>query len=429
MKNVDVNKLGTYATPRISAEIFDCSMPIVLDTYQICSFGCLYCFARFQNSYIRNLVKRQKVMNTKRVQRLFQNALEGIPPQTRLEQAFSKFIAQKRVIQWGGLSDPFDMFEKQYGKTLEMLEFLSEYNYPLSFSTKGTWWVYDERYRELFKKNKDNWHVKISIITLDEDKTRKIEPGVPTPKERLAALGELVKMGVNVTLRLRPFIIGVSTETWRDLIDEAAKLGVKVVTTEFLCVESRASQSTRELFKRLSKYVGYDVFEFYKKHSPNAGLMRLNFNIKVPVFKAMRDYAHEKGMVFVSSDPAGRFLNDWVNCCGVPPDWNDFKNHYGKAVLIAREKGEVKFSDLNWEWDHVKYERAPGWNRGGNRVTAKYLGWSMNDLLKYYWNNTKSWKSLRAYGLVPARKDEDGNIVWKMPEKLVELYHERIPQA
>ena len=33
-------------TPRITYEFPDCSMPMAFDTYNNCSFGCMYCFAQ-----------------------------------------------------------------------------------------------------------------------------------------------------------------------------------------------------------------------------------------------------------------------------------------------------------------------------------------------------------------------------------------------
>ena len=37
-----------YQSPRWSGEIADCSLPMTLDTYSNCSFGCVYCFSQYQ---------------------------------------------------------------------------------------------------------------------------------------------------------------------------------------------------------------------------------------------------------------------------------------------------------------------------------------------------------------------------------------------
>jgi DNA repair photolyase len=98
-----------------------------------------------------------------------------------IESQFWPYLRDRRPIQFGGLSDQFDNFERKYGKTYELLKFLREINYPICFSTKGTWVFFDERYRELFK-GADNWNVKFSIITLDENDAKRIEVGVPSRK-------------------------------------------------------------------------------------------------------------------------------------------------------------------------------------------------------------------------------------------------------
>jgi len=112
-------------------------------------------------------------------------------------------------MQWGGMSDPFCWIEKEDNHGLELLKFFKEINYPLCFSTKGVWWLDDKRYTDLFR-NQKNWNVKISIITLDEEKAKKIEVGVVSPKERLEGLKKITDLNCGgATLRLRPFIIGI----------------------------------------------------------------------------------------------------------------------------------------------------------------------------------------------------------------------------
>ena len=139
-------------------------------------------------------------MNPEKVKRIFTD------PES---SQFGEYVKQRRVFQWGGLSDQFDEFERKYGVTLDLLKFFKEINYPICFSTKAAWPFFDERYREVFR-GQDNWNVKFSIITLDAAKAKKIEVGVPSPQDRLKAMREYTKLNKGgATLRLRPFIIGV----------------------------------------------------------------------------------------------------------------------------------------------------------------------------------------------------------------------------
>ena len=129
-----------YNSPRWTAEYPDCSMPMTFDTYSNCAFGCIYCFSQFQRGigaakekYVK---KEVHCVNVNKIKRMF---LEPDSSQ------FGEYIKARKVMQWGGLSDQFDGFERKYGVTLELLRFFREIDYPLCFSTKGTWWLDDPR--------------------------------------------------------------------------------------------------------------------------------------------------------------------------------------------------------------------------------------------------------------------------------------------
>lgn len=234
---MEKNKLKQdYGSPRWTMEIPDCSMPMTMDTYSKCAYNCLYCFSYFQKShtlygYIGGGAPR--CVNPKKIISLFENAIRNnTQAVTRNDLQFFPYIQNRRIMQWGGLADEFDEWERRNGITLELLRYFDKIDYPISFSTKAAWWTQDERYMELFRKHTHNWHVKISIITADREKARKMEKGVPSPEERLAAMKRLTDMGVHVTLRLRPFIIGVSSD-FKTLIRLAKEAGADSVTTEF----------------------------------------------------------------------------------------------------------------------------------------------------------------------------------------------------
>ena len=142
-------------------------------------------------------------------------------------------------MQWGGMADQFDNYEKQNGITLELLRFFKRINYPISFSTKATWFIYDKRYRDLIE-GQDNWHIKFSIINLDAKVSAAIEKGVPSPQERLKAMKEWCTINPKggATLRMRPFIIGMTDKDDQhfELIKRAQDAGASAVTTEFFCL-------------------------------------------------------------------------------------------------------------------------------------------------------------------------------------------------
>ena len=421
-----------YDSPRWTNEIFDCSMPMTFDTYSKCSYHCLYCFSFNQKAHCLHGYDSSKYtpeirsVNPAKVIKLFDSALAG--DDSDISQAYSQFfpyIQARRIMQWGGLADGFDEWERRFGVTLELLKYFDSIDYPLSFSTKGAWWTKDARYMDLFRRHTHNGHVKISIITADQEKAHAIEKGVPTPEQRLDAIKRLADIGVHVTLRLRPFIIGVSSD-WQELISRAKQSGADSVTTEFFCMESRADEEMKARYAEMSEVCNFDIWEIYQNYSNQQGYKRLNRQIKAPIIYAMRDYCHQLGMRFHVSDAHCRECNDACNCCGVPPEWNvSQRGHIGEAVIIAREKGFVRFSNIadgvNDFFGGFRWYIAEGFNKTNQAKAARFYSTTMAEFIRNNWNNIYSGTSpAKAYDgiLIPHDVDENGDVVYRYNEKM-----------
>lgn len=412
-----------YSSPRWSMEIPDCSMPMTMDTYGKCAYNCLYCFAYFQKSHTLHGYlggEGLRCVDPKKIINLFESAIKNDREAvTKTELQFFPYIQNRRIMQWGGLADQFDEWERRYGITLVLLQYFDKIDYPLSFSTKAAWWTEDERYMSLFRKHTHNWHVKISIITADEEKARRMERGVPSPKERIEAIRRLSDTGIHVTLRLRPFILGVSDD-WKKIIKMAAEAGADSVTTEFFCMESRADENLKARYREMSKICGFDIHKYYMENSRQQGYKRLNRQIKAPIIHNMRNYTHSLGLRFHVSDAFCRECNDSCNCCGVPPEWDvSQKGNIGEAIIKARENGEVHYSDIKDYIDKYfsfRWIGAAGYNTGTNMARARNYDTTMAEFLRGNWNNIKKGTSpAKGYGgiLKPTGRDDNGDIVYK----------------
>lgn len=403
-----------YISPRWTGEIADCSLPMTLDTYSNCSFGCVYCFSQYQRAIGGSkedyLAKKVKAINVEKVKKIF--SLEDKKSQ------FYEYVKDRRPIQYGGLSDQFDGFERKYGKTYELLKYLKEINYPICFSTKSAWVFRDPKYQELFK-GADNWNVKFSIITLDEEDAKKIEVGVESPRKRLEAMkkyNELSKGGT--TLRLRPFIPGVSDKTYLDLIREAHKAGATAVTTEFFCLEMRSIKTAKEHYDIISQCAGFDIVEFYRKHSNGSGYLRLNRKVKEKYIKKMKELCDELGMRFYVSDAHFKECSNNCCCCALNKNWDYSRGNFAAALQVAKKCGEVRWSDIEKDMYFLNFKMidATGFNINSSENKAKYMGMTMKDYLRYLWNNPKMGQSpykIFEKVLVPNGYDEDNNIIYK----------------
>ena len=425
-KKTSINEDGTcpttYSSPRWTAEITDCSLPLTMDTYSNCSFGCVYCFSQFQRGVggakEKYLAKEVASVNPQRVKDIFD---------LKKDTQFAPYISKRKPIQWGGLSDEFDEYERKYGVTLELLRYFKEKMYPISFSTKATWFLDDERYREVL--DGAPWNAKFSIITANEMRASIIERRVDSPNKRLDAIEKWTKLCTGgATLRLRPFIIGVS-EDYEELIRKAYNKGATAVSTEFFCIEGRATPETKKNYQVISDLIGFDLFDFYKKHSETSGYYRLNRNIKEPVYKHMKQICDELGMRLYISDAHFKELSHNACCCGLPPEWDYSRGNFSYALQVAKANGVVHFSDISKHMmDNFDFEwrKAEGYNTNSVERRYKFDEMSMKEFLRYTWNNPLAGQSpYKMFGkiLQPDGIDDNGDTVYRFhPEFTIENY-------
>ncbi len=405
---------GHYDSPRWSGEITDCSMPVTFDTYSVCSYGCLYCFSAYQRdlglAHDSYAAKEARSVNVERVKRIFTD-----PDSSQ----FGEYIKARHPIQWGGLSDQFDEFERRQGVTLQLLRFFREIEYPICFSTKAAWWVYDSRYRECFE-GFPWFNVKFSIISTNEEQVRKVERGCPSTADRLAAMAEAAKfVGGGVTLRLRPFIIGMSNPGHCDLIERAHEAGATAVSTEFFCLEQRSPGGNAQRYPAMSEAISSDIVAFYRKYSRGSGYLRLNRNIKRPFVDEMQATCERLGVRFYVSD--AHFKERCANgsCCGLPPSWNYTRGQNCEALMLAKANGTVTWSEVGKHLDYVRgfrWSKSQGYNCNSSEMRAKFYNFTMYDYLRYTWNHPNSGQSpykMFEGVMVPDHVDDAGDVVYR----------------
>lgn len=432
-KDIELN----YPSPRWSGEILDCSMPMTFDQYDHCSYNCLYCFSYFQKALkeVNPLFVHQKVhyrdMAVRGVDPVKISKLFGL----KLKSQFNEYIQERIPIQWGGLSDPFDEYERQYGIGYEILKILKDY--PICFSTKAVWWLHNNindygkdgtlnrirDYHELVYNNR-NWNWKISIINYDAILAGKIEKGCPSPDMRLRLIRKLAFMNTGgVTLRLRPFIIGMSDIDYEFLLYRAAKAGANAVSTEFFCLEGRANDALLKRYTEMSEVLGFDILDFYRKNSPRqSGYLRLNWKIKEPYVLNMKKICHKLGMKFYVSDAHWKDQCDGGSCCGLPETWKYQRGQFTNALYIAKNRPSGK---VYWSTDMVPHlgifktflwRKAENYNTQGTKVRCARWNQTMFDYMHEMWNSPKNAKSPYQYfqGLLePVGKDENNDIVYR----------------
>lgn len=258
--------------PRCGSQVILCDLPIRFDTYKGCSHFCKYCFAR----------KKQDLSDIS-----LDESIESL----------RNFIAGKRTamtrwcdwnipLHWGGMSDPFQPCEREYGRSLECLRLLAETQYPFVVSTKGKL-VAEGEYLELIKKC--NCVVQISMAGSSYDK---LEEGAPTFEERLE-MARAISPYKRVIVRVQPYFVECHDEIMQN-IERMAEAGVHGIVAEAMKFEKKKAGLVKV-----------------------AGDFTYPLDTLRPLFIELRDRVHECGMKFYSGENRLRDLGDSLSCCGI----------------------------------------------------------------------------------------------------------------
>lgn len=415
-------------SPRISSEYRDCSMPLAFDQFKGCGFKCIYCFAYYKRyNDIKSQDDYQKGIITHVNVNKILDLLDGKNLRGAFKIYYNYFIKKRKVLQWGAMGDPFCPYEKGLGIGLPILKKLAEMKYPVSFSTKSTWFTKDKKYMDILKSTPGSFHFKFSIINYDSNKASKIEIGVPSPEERFKAMKRLKEIGVSTTLRLRPYIIGLTDLDLEKMISSAANAGALSVSVEFFCLDTRAGFTLKQRYKQMSNVIGYDIYNFYKKNSSQVGYLRLNKNIKLPHIKRLIDLCNKYGLKLYISDPDFKELSHHGSCCGLPQR-EPFMN-YCKAQLceLLVHLKNSKNKDISWDDYEKMYKEDFEWQKKikardfmdfGNKHRHKLnVNQNCYTYNKNVWNNPKSGHSPYKYlngTMTPIKINKKKNIVYKI---------------
>lgn len=243
LNGTDVTKMGFWS----------------INPYVGCAFGCAYCYARYAHGYV---MERSVTAHPEHTQ--LRDAFETMPPWLAFErQIFVKENAAdvlRRTLRQGSdkhlnllkgegigigtATDPYQPAERRYRITRGILEVLSEHEgLRVWIVTKSPLVTRDvDVLRRLQRRNDISVH--ISLITLDRDLARRIEPRAPTPDARLRALARLREHGIDAGVNVMPVLPGITDrpDQLEPLIKAVASAGASRVAACALRLRSAARQ-------------------------------------------------------------------------------------------------------------------------------------------------------------------------------------------
>jgi DNA repair photolyase len=213
-----------------------------INPYRGCSHGCVYCFARPTHAYLG--LSPGLDFETRLSAKV--NAAE------KLREEIAKPSYKCEPLTIGVNTDAYQPIERQQKITRSILEVASETNHPVSLITKS---ALIERDLDLLAPmaKKKLVGVTLSITTLDDHLSMKMEPRTSAPARRLLAVKRLTEAGIPVNVNVAPVIPFLTDSELEAIMEASAKAGA--ISAGYVLV--RLPWEVRPIFK-----------EWLEKHFP-----------------------------------------------------------------------------------------------------------------------------------------------------------------
>lgn len=269
----------------VSSKLFICGLPIRLDSYKTCSFGCKYCFANCRK--VMEFKKELQVCDTARVERVIVQSQMG-EGGTLLHQLI------REGITWhcGGMSDPFQPIEKELGITRDLVDISNRYGIEILFSTKS-----DTTYGANLDPELHSFQLSVTNVHNDD-----IEPNVPNIKSRYRFYRQLKDNGFRVGIRIQPFLPNISTEEIVDIFSDADNF-----TIEGIKLVPQNEEMKTDILQRLG---------LTPQMFTQMGLLNLKPQYRLQLYEPIIERLKQYGIPYSISDNDLRKYGTNLCCCG-----------------------------------------------------------------------------------------------------------------
>src|SRR5437773_8096763 len=258
-----------------------------INPYIGCAFGCAYCYARYTHRYVM-----ERAATDDRMVDVLGEAYNKLPPWLAFERnIFVKKNAPEvlsRTLRFGSdrhlkllagetivigtATDPYQPAERRFRITRGILDVLAGHpGLSVSIITKSPLITRDidllSRINRLSQLS-----IHISLITLDRELARRIEPRAPTPESRIRALARLREAGIDAGINCMPVLPGI-TDNPSDLealVKRVSEAGATYVAACAVRLQAAARKRYLPFIEQEFPHLAERYHNTYR-NSPHAG--------------------------------------------------------------------------------------------------------------------------------------------------------------
>ena len=215
-----------------------------INPYVGCAFGCAYCYARYAHRYVAERLATAAAnsggdaLPTDTLppwlafeRRILVKRDAGILVRRALTRPATLDALHQESVVIGTATDPYQPAERRFRLTRGVLEVLAEQQgLSITIITKSPLVTRDiDVLVRIAERSRLTVHV--SLITVDRDLARRLEPRAPTPEARLRAIARLRANGIEVGVNAMPVLPGITDAP--EMIEDVVR-AVKAADASYL---------------------------------------------------------------------------------------------------------------------------------------------------------------------------------------------------
>jgi DNA repair photolyase len=230
-----------------------------INPYVGCAFGCAYCYARYAHRYTT-----ERLADAARLDGGDALPTDNLPPWLAFERRIMvkreapalvrralgrpvvlNALHRERVVI-GTATDPYQPAERRFRVTRGILEVLAEQrDIGVTIISKSPLVTRDIDVLQRINE-RSRLSVHISLITVDRELARTLEPRAPTPEARLRGIARLRANGIETGVNVMPVLPGITDSP--DMVEELV-IAVKQAGASYIAATSlRLQASARDRY-------------------------------------------------------------------------------------------------------------------------------------------------------------------------------------